>query len=110
MAGRQIYLRCSHTCNHYPIGQQFPRDPDLLRRDLWNLKVMGFNAFRFIWGGASRTQLDLCDEIPWTAFSAVPGTVGRMARTSSLRIGGKMTSVNAATQGRNMQSYLSPVP
>jgi len=61
--GRRIYLRCSHTCNHYPIGQQFPRDPDLLRRDLINMKVMGFNAIRFIWGGASRVQLDLCDEI-----------------------------------------------
>ncbi len=61
--GRRIYLRCSHTCNHYPIGQQFPRDPDLLRRDMLNMKVMGFNAIRFIWGGASRVQLDLCDEI-----------------------------------------------
>ncbi len=61
--GRRIYVRCTHTCNHFPIGQQFPRDPDFLRRDLLNLKVMGFNAVRFIWGGASRAQLDLCDEI-----------------------------------------------
>ncbi|MBN2580641.1 MAG: hypothetical protein JXB10_16770 [Pirellulales bacterium] len=61
--GKRIYLRCSHTVNNYPIGQQFPRDPDLARRDLLNLKVMGFNAVRFIWGGASRVQLDLCDEI-----------------------------------------------
>ena len=61
--GRRIYLRCSHTCNHYPIGIQFPQDPDLLRRDLVNMKVMGFNAIRFIWGGAARVQLDLCDEI-----------------------------------------------
>ena len=48
--GRCVYLRCSHTCNHYPIGIQFPQDPDLLRRDLINMKVMGFNAIRFIWG------------------------------------------------------------
>ena len=61
--GRRIYLRCSHTCNHYPIGLQFPQDPDLLRRDLVNMKAMGFNALRFIWGGASRVQLDLCDEL-----------------------------------------------
>jgi len=61
--GRRIFLRCTHTCNHYPIGQQFPHDPDLLRRDLLNLKVMGFNAVRFIWGGATPLQLDLCDEI-----------------------------------------------
>ncbi|NQT14588.1 MAG: glycoside hydrolase family 2, partial [Planctomycetes bacterium] len=61
--GRRIYLRGSHTCNHYPIGLQFPHDADLLRRDLVNMKVMGFNAVRFIWGGAARVQLDLCDEI-----------------------------------------------
>lgn len=61
--GRRIYLRCSHTCNHYPVGIQFPEDPDLLRRDLLNMKVMGFNAIRFIWGGATPVQLDLCDEI-----------------------------------------------
>ncbi len=61
--GRRVYLRSSHTCNHYPIGQQFPRDPDLLRRDMLNMKVMGFNAIRFIWGGATRVQLELCDEI-----------------------------------------------
>ncbi len=61
--GKRIYVRCSHTVNNYPIGQQFPRDPDMLRRDLLNMKVMGFNAIRFIWGGASRVQLDLCDEI-----------------------------------------------
>ncbi|MFH1269029.1 MAG: glycoside hydrolase family 2 TIM barrel-domain containing protein, partial [Planctomycetota bacterium] len=61
--GRRVYLRCSHTCNHYPVGIQFPEDPDLLRRDVLNMKVMGFNAIRFIWGGATRVQLDLCDEI-----------------------------------------------
>jgi hypothetical protein len=61
--GKRIYLRCSHTVNNFPIGQQFPQDPDLLRRDLLNLKVMGFNSVRFIWGGATPVQLDLCDEI-----------------------------------------------
>jgi beta-galactosidase/beta-glucuronidase len=34
-----------------------------LRRDLLNLKVMGFNMVRFIWGAATPVQLDLCDEI-----------------------------------------------
>ena len=61
--GHRVYLRGAHTCNHYPIGLQFPHDRDLLRRDLLNMKVMGFNAIRFIWGGAARVQLDLCDEI-----------------------------------------------
>lgn len=61
--GHRLYLKSTHTCNHFPIGQQFPRDPDMLRRDLLNLKVMGFNMVRFIWGAATPTQLDLCDEI-----------------------------------------------
>ncbi len=61
--GHRIYFRSTHTCNHFPIGLQFPHDPDLLRRDLLNLKVMGFNAVRFIWGAATPVQLDLCDEL-----------------------------------------------
>jgi hypothetical protein len=61
--GRRIFLRSSHTCNHFPVGQRLPPDPDQARRDLLDVKVMGFNMIRFIWGGALRYQLDLCDEI-----------------------------------------------
>ncbi len=61
--GRRLFLRCSHTGNHCPVGLQFPPDPDMLRRDLLNVKVMGFNAIRFIAGVATEAQLDLCDEI-----------------------------------------------
>ncbi|HOD80152.1 MAG: Beta-galactosidase [Planctomycetes bacterium ADurb.Bin126] len=61
--GRRIYLRCSHTGNCCPAGLEMPHDPDLLRRDLLNVKAMRFNAIRFISGIAKRYQLDLCDEI-----------------------------------------------
>lgn len=61
--GRRLFLRCSHTGNHCPVGLQLPPDPDMLRRDLLNVKVMGCNAIRFIAGVATRYQLDLCDEI-----------------------------------------------
>ena len=61
--GRRVYLRCSHTTNCCPVGLEMPHDVDLLRRDLLNVKVMGFNAIRFIDGVAKRYQLDLCDEI-----------------------------------------------
>lgn len=61
--GRRIYWRCSHTGNCCPIGLELPPDPDFLRRDLLNAKVMGFNAIRFIAGVAKRYQLELCDEI-----------------------------------------------
>lgn len=61
--GKRLFLKSAHTCNHFPIGLQFPRDPDMLRRDMLNMKVMGFNMVRFIWGAATPVQLDLCDEI-----------------------------------------------
>lgn len=61
--GRRLFVRCSHTGNHCPVGLQLPPDADMLRRDLLNVKVMGFNAIRFIAGMATRYQLDLCDEI-----------------------------------------------
>ncbi|NQT51934.1 glycoside hydrolase family 2, partial [bacterium] len=61
--GRRIYLRCSHTGNHCPIGMELPHDPDVLRRDLLHVKAMRFNAIRFIAGVAKRQQLDLCDEL-----------------------------------------------
>ena len=61
--GKRLFLRSAHSCNNYPVGQRLPMDPDLARRDLLDMKVMGFNAIRFIWGGAQPYQLDLCDEI-----------------------------------------------
>lgn len=61
--GKRVLLRCSHTGNHLPIGQQVPLDPGLIRKDLLYVKSMGFNTIRFIAGLATRYQLDLCDEI-----------------------------------------------
>jgi hypothetical protein len=61
--GKRIYLRSTHTGNNFPIGLFLPHDPDLLRRDLLNLKFMGFNMVRFIWAAPTPLQLDICDEI-----------------------------------------------
>ena len=61
--GRRIFLRSTHTGNHFPIGQQVPPSPDLLRRDLVNAKAAGFNMVRFIAGVAYPEQLDFCDEL-----------------------------------------------
>jgi hypothetical protein len=61
--GKRIYLRCSHTGNCCPIGLEVPHDPDYLRRDLINQKMMRYNAIRFIAGVPKRYQLDLADEI-----------------------------------------------
>ena len=61
--GRRVFLKCSHTSTHYPIGLHWPHDPDLARRDLLNAKAMGFNSIRFFCSVPTRYQLDLCDEI-----------------------------------------------
>ncbi|MFA6240361.1 MAG: sugar-binding domain-containing protein [Candidatus Hydrogenedentales bacterium] len=61
--GRALFLKGSHTGNHFPIGLQLPYDADWVRRDLLNVKAMGFNAIRFIAGVPLRAQLDCCDEI-----------------------------------------------
>ena len=61
--GKRLFLRSSHSCNNFPVGQRLPMDPDQARRDLIDMKMMGFNTIRFIWGGAQPYQLDLCDEI-----------------------------------------------
>ena len=61
--GKRIFLRCTHTGNHFPIGQIVPHNPDFLRRDLLYAKACGFNMVRFIAGVAFPEQLDFCDEI-----------------------------------------------
>ena len=73
--GRRIFLKSSHTGSGTPIYMHRPHSPDWLNRDLLNCKAMGFNAIRFISGGAFRNNLDYCDEIgllvyeePWSAW------------------------------------------
>lgn len=61
--GRRIFLRSSHTGNHFPVGQIIPVDPDHLRRDLIMAKAAGFNCIRWIAGVALPEQMDFCDEL-----------------------------------------------
>lgn len=61
--GRRLFLKSAHTCNDRPHGLSPAEDREFLRQDLLHLKSMGFDMVRFIWGGATREQLDLCDEI-----------------------------------------------
>jgi len=61
--GRRVFLRSSHTGNHFPAGQIVPVDPDHLRRDLILAKASGFNCIRWIAGVALPEQLDFCDEL-----------------------------------------------
>lgn len=61
--GRRILLRCSHTGNFYPGGNNQPIDPALWMQDFAKAKACGFNAVRFISGAAYPDQLDYCDEL-----------------------------------------------
>ena len=74
--GRRLFLRGAHTVNATPVGQQVAGDPALFQRDVLLMKTMGFNCIRFIWGGATRRQLDMCDEFGMLAYvehaAAVP--------------------------------------
>ncbi|MEK7719897.1 MAG: glycoside hydrolase family 2 TIM barrel-domain containing protein, partial [Bacteroidota bacterium] len=82
--GRRVFLRSAYTCNNYPIGQRLPINPDQARRDLLDMKVMGFNAIRFIWGGSFPYQLDLCDEIGLMVYNESFASWGTIDSTSHL--------------------------
>ena len=61
--GKRLFLKSSHSGCETPVGGQVALDPDLLRRDLLNCKVMGMNMIRSFNGLAARYQIELCDEI-----------------------------------------------
>ena len=60
--GKRVFLKSSHSGEEAP-GLRVATNPDWLRKDLLNCKVMGFNMIRFIAGIPARYQLELCDEI-----------------------------------------------
>ena len=61
--GRRVFWRSAHTGADVPENIRLPSDPDFPRRDLLDLKAMGFNGVRFISSMPHRYQLELCDEI-----------------------------------------------
>ncbi len=62
--GRRVYVHGAlYTILQYPISQTTPYDEDLLRRDVLNMKALGFNAIRITCGASVPRQLDLFDEM-----------------------------------------------
>ena len=61
--GKRIFVKNAHHGATAPAWGLIPHDPDLLRRDLLNMKTMGFNMVRFIARMPQRYLLDLADEI-----------------------------------------------
>jgi hypothetical protein len=63
--GRRIRLHGSlYAILHYPGSMSVAGDEDVIRRDVLNLKMMGFNSVRITCGAAlPARQLDICDEM-----------------------------------------------
>jgi hypothetical protein len=61
--GKRVFVKCAHTGNCMPVGQQVSVVNDFGRRDMLYAKASGFNTVRFISGVAYPEQLDLCDEL-----------------------------------------------
>jgi hypothetical protein len=66
--GERVFLKSSHTASIYPVGLHWPHDPDVARREMIQMKMMGFNAIRFFCSVPARYQLDLCDELGFMIY------------------------------------------
>jgi len=59
--GKRIFLKGSNFSTHYPIGVYVPPDEDMLRRDVINMKALGFNFVRIPFGCPNHRILDVYD-------------------------------------------------
>ncbi len=59
--GKRVFLKGSIYIPDFPITYVFPHDPDLLRRDVSNLKKAGYNLVRIAFRSLPQL-LELCDE------------------------------------------------
>ena len=66
--GNRIFLKSSHTATIYPIGLHWPHDPEVARREMIQMKMMGFNAIRFFCSAPARYQLPLCAELGFMIY------------------------------------------
>lgn len=62
--GRKIIPKCSHSGNYMPeTMHNFCRNKELMRKDFYMAKAVGFNMVRFFCSVALEEQLDYCDEL-----------------------------------------------
>ena len=124
--GKRLFLRSTHTGNHFPVGSAYSPNPDLMRQDMLYAKAAGFNMVRFIVGMARPEQLDLCDELglmvyeesfaswlledsPWMKArycAAVDGMVRRDRNHPCLTIWGLLNETFDGPVYRVAQQYL----
>jgi hypothetical protein len=61
--GKRIFLKGSNFGVHYPVGYTVPLNEDMLRRDVVNMKALGFNFVRIPFGCPNSRVLDIYDEL-----------------------------------------------
>jgi hypothetical protein len=61
--GKRIFLKGSNFSTHYPVGFTVPLNEDMLRRDVINMKALGFNFVRIPFGCPNPRILDVYDEL-----------------------------------------------
>ena len=61
--GKRFFLKGSNFSTHYPVGYTVPLYEDMLRRDVINMKSLGFNFVRIPFGCPNPRVLDFYDEL-----------------------------------------------
>jgi hypothetical protein len=61
--GKRVFLRGNNFSTHFPAGFTVPPDDDMLRRDVINMKSLGFNFVRIPFGCPVSRVLDIYDEL-----------------------------------------------
>jgi len=61
--GKRIFLHGSNFSTHFPAGFNVPLNEDMLRRDVINMKALGYNFVRIPFGCPNSRVLDLYDEL-----------------------------------------------
>ncbi len=61
--GNRIFLNGANFSTHYPVGYTVPLNENMLRRDVLNLKTLGFNFVRIPFGCPNPRVLDIYDEL-----------------------------------------------
>lgn len=61
--GNRIFLKGSNFSTHYPVGYTVPLNEEMLRRDVINMKALGYNFVRIPFGCPNPKVLDIYDEL-----------------------------------------------
>ena len=70
--GERIFLKCTHTGLYIPGSVGTAEDLETMRKQLMYLKTCGFNAVRFLRGGALDEIFELCDQIGLLVYEEHP--------------------------------------